>query len=351
MALPSTDGGVGRLTTRWADMALDDEDEGFEPVGEGVGVIQVGGEESWVVVGRFLTVKLVKVEFMRQVMASVWQPVKGVQVTELQPNLFLFVFYHKSDMERVLEEGPWSFENNTLVCRQVRDGVLPGDVILDSVDLWVQVHDLPLGYTSDLVLEQVGNFVGSFIRYDDRFVGVPWRTFYRIRVTIPVGRPLRRGMKLIKRDKSTTWVTFKYERLHTYCFFCGLLGHSYKFYVKARDSPLTVDQYVFGPELRAGGRTGPRAVGEHWLIPPEGPQRGSDSAVAAVPVLDESSVTPVTADSVQGTGVVAVSKRRSEGSGGGGGRRNGGSGGDVLMHDVPKNLSVAGSGPQTRPSS
>ncbi|XP_031111901.1 uncharacterized protein LOC116015873 [Ipomoea triloba] len=211
-------------------MALDDEEEGFEPVGEGVGVIEIGGEESWVVVGHFLTVKLVKVEFMRQVLASVWQPVNGVQVTELQPNLFLFIFYHKSDMVRVLEKGLWSFENNTLVCRQVRDGVLPGNLILDSVDMWLQI----------------GNFIGGFVRCGDRFAGVPWRTLYRIRVSIPVARPLRRGMKLVKRDKTTCWVSFKYERLHTYYFFCGLLWHSYKFYVKARDSPMPLEQYLYG---------------------------------------------------------------------------------------------------------
>ncbi|XP_031098250.1 uncharacterized protein LOC116002287 [Ipomoea triloba] len=272
MAAAADDVGVGRLTERWADMVLEDEAESFEPVVDGEEA-HAGGAATWVIIGRFLTTKLVKVEFMRQVMASVWRPVKGVQIPEVQPNLFMFVFYHESDMRYVLEEGPWSFENNTLICRQLVDGVLPGDVVLDSVDMWVQVHDLPLGYTSDLVLEQIGNFLGAFVRCDERFAGAPWRTFYRIRVAIPVGRPIRRRMNLVKRDKSSSWVSFRYESLHTYCFFCGMLGHSYKFCLKARESTMPLEQYPYGAELRAGGSRGPRAVGEPWLIPLTGPPK------------------------------------------------------------------------------
>ncbi|XP_019183734.1 PREDICTED: uncharacterized protein LOC109178651 [Ipomoea nil] len=232
-------------------MVLKDEDVVFEPVRKNVGLVPDGVKETWVVVGHFLTSKVVKVEYMSQVMASVWQPVKGVQISELQPNLFLFVFYHKTDMQGVLEEGPWSFENNTLVCRQVCDGVLPDDVVLNFVDMWVQLHDLPLGYTSDVILEQIGNFIGTFVKCDDRFTGAPWRTFYQIRVSILVARPIKRRMKLVKRDKITCWVTFKYERLHNFCFFCGLMGHSHRFCLKAREAGILVDQYPYRIDLRA----------------------------------------------------------------------------------------------------
>lgn len=136
MASFANDGGVGGLTQRWADMVLEDEVESFEPVLDGVDDNPVEGEPTWVIMGRFLTSKLVKVEYM-------------------------------------LDEGPWSFENNMLVCRQLVDGALPGSVVLDSVDMWVQVHDLPLGYMSESLLEQVGNYLGAFVRTDDKFVGAP----------------------------------------------------------------------------------------------------------------------------------------------------------------------------------
>ncbi|XP_019181987.1 PREDICTED: uncharacterized protein LOC109177140 [Ipomoea nil] len=189
-------GMVERLTARWADMALEEdgdefvpEEDGdeFVPEGDRVGEVAVDGEASWAVVGRFLTAKVVKLEYMRNAMASVWQPVRGVQITEVQPGLFLFVFFHDTDVAYVLEGGPWAFENNTLVCREVQGGMNPCDVPLDTVDMWVQLHGLPIGYTSQSVLEQAGKFIGTFVKHDDRFVGAPWLTFYRIRVSIEEG--------------------------------------------------------------------------------------------------------------------------------------------------------------------
>ncbi|VFQ64823.1 unnamed protein product [Cuscuta campestris] len=247
MAQTTPEDAVEKLPSRYDGLVLEDEEVGLMPVGIEPHADIGAGAGSWMLMGRFLTEKLIKLEFMQQVMASVWRPVKGVQVSEIEPNLFSFVFFHKSDLQRVLEEGPWSFENNTLVCRQVEIGDLPSSVVLDTVDLWVQLYDLPLGYTSDSVLAQIGNFIGSFLKCGDRQVSVPWRAFYRIRVSIPIAKPLKRRMKLIKRDNSWTWVNFK-----------------------AREATIPVDQYPYGPYLRAGLSRGPRAVGQRWLVPAGG---------------------------------------------------------------------------------
>ncbi|XP_019168543.1 PREDICTED: uncharacterized protein LOC109164470 [Ipomoea nil] len=237
---------VAALTDRWADWALQEEEGAvFMPEG-GAAEVNGGGEgeeETWRVVGRFLTQKLVKLDFMRQVLDSVWQPY-------------------------VLNGGPWAFENNTLVCREVMDRVNPVDVKLDMIDMWVQLHDMPKGYTSQAILEQAGNFLGSFVKHDDRFEGASWLTFHRIWVSIPVDRPLRRRMKLMKRDKTTTWVNFRYERLHKFCYFCGYMGHLHTFCLQAREAGIPLERYPYGPDMRAGGsRSAPRAVGDSWLMP------------------------------------------------------------------------------------
>ncbi|XP_019186508.1 PREDICTED: uncharacterized protein LOC109181212 [Ipomoea nil] len=135
------------------------------------------------------------------------------------------------------------------------------DVVLDTVDLWVQLHELPKGYSSSRILEQIGNFLGTFVKYDDRFDNAPWKMYHCIRVSLAVDKPLKRRMNFIKRDKTSCWVMFKYERFHTYCYFCGILGHAYQFCRGARDSKMPVEEYLYGPELRAGGSRGPRPVG------------------------------------------------------------------------------------------
>ncbi|XP_019167868.1 PREDICTED: uncharacterized protein LOC109163574 [Ipomoea nil] len=340
---------VAGLTAQWADMVLAEEEGGFVPqLADGQNGEAVGEDEPlWGVVGRFLTRKLVKLEFMSQVMASVWQPVSGVQASEIQPGVFLFVFHHITDVKRVLEEGPWSYDNSTFVCKQVPENVLPVNVKLDTVDMWVQIHELPMGYTSELIQEQIGNYLGVFVKRDDRFQNMPWRTFYRVRVSLSVDRPLKRRMKFIKRDKTSCWVYFKYERLHTYCYFCEMLGHSYKFCRGARDSVMPVEEYLYGPDLRARGSRGPRPVGGSWLLPLPTAVRGSGSG--------EGKNGPAqrgvgSGREVEGeTGVVAVAKRRREGLEG----EDVGyevEGSDVVMADRSKNLQQAGTGSQARPT-
>lgn len=41
-----------------------------------------------------------------------------------------------------------------------------------------------------------------------------------------VNKPLKRRMKIKREEGAWRWVNFKYERLSTCCFVCGLLGHS-----------------------------------------------------------------------------------------------------------------------------
>ncbi|XP_019177869.1 PREDICTED: uncharacterized protein LOC109173066 [Ipomoea nil] len=341
------------LSDKWADMRLEDEEEGVEAA-NAFRPNDVDGGKVYSVVGRFLTRKMIKVEYMRQVLASAWQPVMGLRVTELHANLFLFAFYHETDMLRVLQDGSWSFENHTLVCRQVCDGSLPGEVKLDTVDMWVQVYDLPMGYTSNMILEQACNYVGTFIKCDDRQVGGPWKTFYRVRVAVPVDKPLKRRMKLIRRDKTWGWVNFKYERLHNFCYCCGMLGHLEKFCVKARVSGIKPELYPYGAWMRAGRTKGPRPVGASWLLPPVGdtplppkvqPGTGSPGVGGMADVHMVVSGDEVDED------VVASSKRRRAGT-----VDDDLTGATVpvseeVVHDnVSKNLQMAGLGSQARPT-
>lgn len=55
----------------------------------------------------------------------------------------LSFFYHELDIQKVIDGGPWSFEQAMLVYHQVKDGEDPTAVPLQQVDMWVQVYDIP----------------------------------------------------------------------------------------------------------------------------------------------------------------------------------------------------------------
>lgn len=57
---------------------------------------------------------------------------------------------------------------------------------LYEVDFWVQIHDLPVGYMTEMVGRQLGNFFGLFLEYDAKNNSSIWRGYMRLRIRIDV---------------------------------------------------------------------------------------------------------------------------------------------------------------------
>ena len=68
----------------------------------------------------------------------------------------------------------------------------------------------------------------------------------RVRVDLPINKALHRGGNVVNREGGKSWVTFKYERLPTFCFLFRKLGHD-----ERHCSESSVRQY--GHWLRANG--------------------------------------------------------------------------------------------------
>ncbi|XP_019160710.1 PREDICTED: uncharacterized protein LOC109157264 [Ipomoea nil] len=236
------------ITTRWSDITLDDEESGIRPVDE-ADLPVTTTKKVWTLVGRFLTDRAVKFDAMKGVMSASWRPEKGVKVVEVQANFFPFEFYLETDARFVLEQGPWAFENSSLVCTMLEPGDIPTLIALLELPIWVQVYDLPYGYTADPILEQIGNYVGKFLKLDTVNTGLG-RSFFRIRAALDVRKPIKRRMKLIPRDGMWSWILFKYQRLHRFYFYCGMLGHIDRFCALAREAVVDPDKYPFGTWLR-----------------------------------------------------------------------------------------------------
>ncbi|XP_074378358.1 uncharacterized protein LOC141719893 [Apium graveolens] len=159
-------------------------------------------------------------------MATLWKPGKGVYIKSLEPNRFLFQFYHEVDISRVIEGSPWTFDRMQFIFERLKEGDNPRLVRLNKLDFWVQLHDIQPGFMSERVCKDVGNYIGQFIESDrNNFVGV-WREYLRIRVRIDLDVPLKRRMKIKKAGGEWFWINFKYEHVPTFCFICSILGHA-----------------------------------------------------------------------------------------------------------------------------
>lgn len=125
---------------------------------------------------------------------------RGVTITETEKGLYHFQFYHRLDLERVTEGGPWSFDNHLLVLGRVQIGTRLFNVSLFHVAFSLQIHNLLLGFMTSSVGTHLGNYIGTFMEYDKSNNMNLWRKYIRLRVSLDVRVPLKKSWKVVSSD-------------------------------------------------------------------------------------------------------------------------------------------------------
>ena len=177
------------------------------------GVDDVGGENTFELslVGRFLTDRSINFNFMRDRLSHLWRPGKGVCISEFTNQRYIFKFFHVVDLKRVLAGGPWTYDNHLLILHWIQPGEYPNQIPLNSIDIWVQIFDLPSSCMSESVGKQLGNYIGSFLEYDTSNNGGNMKEYMRLRVSMDVRHPLKRGKRIRTPNGDGFFVSFKYE--------------------------------------------------------------------------------------------------------------------------------------------
>ncbi|KAL8549913.1 hypothetical protein ACS0TY_008665 [Phlomoides rotata] len=217
-------------------------------------------------VGHFLTDQPINFSLMKSRMASIWRPKKGLYVKDIGEGRYVFQFFHRMDVKRVEDGSPWSFGTYLLLLHRLEKGDHPLQVPLLWVNFWVHIYDLPLGFFSEKIGQQLGDFVGRFVEYDESNKSSNWRSFMRIKVLVDVTRALKRGKCIKKVDGYVFVVSFKYEKLNQFCFVCGRLGHTENFCEIVFNAPEGENiRRDWGPWLKAPNRRSLFFAGDRWL--------------------------------------------------------------------------------------
>lgn len=93
-------------------------------------------------------------------MRKAWGIEDGVQIVEVGSNLFKFKFKTEFDLERVLKEGPWTFDNQVLLLRRWEAGMMAKNVKFESISIWVQIWEAPFDMVCPQVATEVGRRLG-----------------------------------------------------------------------------------------------------------------------------------------------------------------------------------------------
>ncbi|KAK6115860.1 hypothetical protein DH2020_008129 [Rehmannia glutinosa] len=202
----------------------------FEAEADGGGTY----EKILCLVGKFISERNVNFNTMKQRMTAIWRPIKGLTVKDIGNQQFMFQFYHAQDLKRVMDGGPWDFDNLRLMLVQVG--------------------------------RQLGDFIGNFLEYDPRSSNSIWKTFMRIKVGVDVRLPLKRCKKVKLQGEDWYVVNFMYERLGSFCFVCGMLSYIDLFCEKRVELLDGKPVKEWGPSLRANNRRNIDTSGERWFI-------------------------------------------------------------------------------------
>ncbi|KAA3473094.1 nucleolin-like [Gossypium australe] len=74
------------------------------------------------------------------------------------------------DCDKVVNGSPWTFNNHLLLLHVLKDDEDPLEVSLLYTTFWVQIQNFPTGMLSEAMARQFGDFIGTFLDYDEKSV-------------------------------------------------------------------------------------------------------------------------------------------------------------------------------------
>lgn len=96
-----------------------------------------------------LTEKHFNREAFKMTMKRAWLSVKSVRFRDLNSSLILVEFYDRRDKERVVRKGPWSFDKQLVMVRDVDGRPKVHQIKVIATTFWVRIHNLPLRAKND----------------------------------------------------------------------------------------------------------------------------------------------------------------------------------------------------------
>nr|XP_023884581.1 uncharacterized protein LOC111996812 [Quercus suber] len=114
--------------------------------------VQTLEECSLSLLGKFLAPRPLNLRAAKNLLRSVWKMGLDLKIIEVRNGLLQFKFSLESQVSWVMNNGPWSFDNQILVLRNWERGMTARTVTFTGLPIWVQIWGLPF----DLINAEAG---------------------------------------------------------------------------------------------------------------------------------------------------------------------------------------------------
>ncbi|XP_075633807.1 uncharacterized protein LOC142606325 [Castanea sativa] len=210
-------------------------------------------EFSISLIGKFLTTKPINIQAAKNLLRSMWKLGEDLKIVEVGDGLLQFKFLMESQLMWVWNNGPRCFDNHILALRRWEKGMSVRNVTFMKQTFWIQVWGLPFDLITEEAGSDIGRTIGDLVEVDCKAFNSDQSRFLRIRVEVPLNKPLRRGGPVSSPEGEISRVAFRYERLVGWCFNCGRIGHEHSDCAL----PVSIENggRPYGEWLKAGSRT------------------------------------------------------------------------------------------------
>lgn len=82
----------------------------------------------------------------KTVLRELWKPTGSLKFTEIEGNILIAKFYNASDRDKVISRGPWRFMGWAVQIEKWVAGKQITELFTEKLQLWVQIHNLPVEY-------------------------------------------------------------------------------------------------------------------------------------------------------------------------------------------------------------
>ena len=182
-------------------------------------------QPEFILVAHFLTRRPINTESITRTFRPLWRVEKGFVIKDLGDNKASITFQDDVDLERVITNGPWSYDKFLVVLQRVDDDTPLASMTLNLAVFWVQIHGLPLRSMKREIGQQIGGTLGEVVTTTLEDEDSSPGNFVHVRVLINISKPLCHGRLVGLGGGRDTWISFKYERLLNFCYWCGCLTH------------------------------------------------------------------------------------------------------------------------------
>uniref|UniRef100_A0A2N9GPL3 Reverse transcriptase domain-containing protein n=1 Tax=Fagus sylvatica TaxID=28930 RepID=A0A2N9GPL3_FAGSY len=181
--------------------------------------------EQFYLAARFMTSRVLNIESVVRTFEPLWQAVHGFTTRDMGNNILVFAFEDVSDLERVLQSEPRSYDKHLVSFQRVEANTSISEMDCQWVSFWVQIHNHSVRRMNHETALALGGTLGVVEKVVESEEERGREGCMRVRVKVDNSKPLCRGRKARLLAGKETWISFKYERLPNFCYWCGLLTH------------------------------------------------------------------------------------------------------------------------------